>query len=97
MASIITDKLRILNANNFISGISSDVNSYYVWVGLTTPTETVSTWNTTPPAPKDNLLEDNDYWDTMLSMSRLQSANVAQVVRRYTWTSGTVYLSLIHI
>ena len=91
MASIITDKLRILNANNFISGISSDVNSYYVWVGLTTPTETVSTWNTTPPAPKDNLLEDNDYWDTMLSMSRLQSANVAQVVRRYTWTSGTVY------
>ena len=91
MASIITDKLRILNASNFIAGVASTANSYYMWVGLTTPTEELSTWNSSPPSPKDNFDEENDYWDSMLSMLKLDTADLARVVRRYSWTSGTVY------
>ena len=62
-----------------------------MWVGLTTPTEELSTWNSSPPSPKDNFDEENDYWDSMLSMLKLDTADLARVVRRYSWTSGTVY------
>ena len=37
MAAIITDQIRILNAKNFVAGVSSSVNSYYAFVGLPNP------------------------------------------------------------
>ena len=35
MAAIITDQIRILNAKNFVAGVSTSTNSYYSFVGLT--------------------------------------------------------------
>ena len=35
MAAIITDQIRILNAKNFIAGVTSSTNAYYSFVGLT--------------------------------------------------------------
>ncbi len=34
MAAIITDQIRILNAKNFVAGVSTSTNSYYAFVGL---------------------------------------------------------------
>jgi hypothetical protein len=39
MAAIITDQIRILNAKNFVSGISTGSNSYYTFIGLPNPTD----------------------------------------------------------
>ena len=39
MAAIITDQIRILNAKNFIAGVTSSTNAYYSFVGLTNPTD----------------------------------------------------------
>ena len=38
MAAIITDQIRILNAKNFVAGVTSSTNAYYSFVGLTNPT-----------------------------------------------------------
>ena len=91
MAAIITDQLRILNAKNFVAGVQSTSNSYYTFIGLPNATDYSSTWDSDPPAPKDNLDQANDYYDTMLALKKISSSDVAQVVRKITWASGTTY------
>ena len=91
MAAIITDQVRILNAKNFVAGIANANNSYYSFVGLPNPTDYSSTWNDNPPSPKDNFDEENDYWDTMIAMKRINASDVRQVIPRRNWSSGTTY------
>jgi len=91
MAAIITDQLRILNAKNFVAGVGSTANSYYSFVGLPNATKVISTWDTTPPAPKDNFDQEDDYWDTMIGLKKISSSDVRQVIKRNTWLSGTTY------
>jgi hypothetical protein len=91
MAAIITDQVRILNAKNFVAGIANQSNSYYSFVGLPNPTDYSSTWNDSPPAPKDNFDQENDYWDSMIALKRINSTDVRQVVPKRTWSSGTTY------
>ena len=88
MAAIITDQVRILNAKNFVAGIANADNSYYSFVGLPNPTDYSSTWNDNPPSPKDNFDEENDYWNTMIAMKRINSTDVRQVIPRRSWSSG---------
>jgi hypothetical protein len=91
MAAIITDQLRILNAKSFVSGLTTTSNSYYSFVGLPNATDYSSTWDTTPPAPKDNFDEEHGYWDTMIALKRIRSDDVRQMIRKITWSSGTTY------
>ena len=91
MAAIITDQIRILNAKNFIAGVNNSSNSYYSFVGLPNPTDYQSDWDTDPPAPKDNFDQENDYWDTMVALKKINTADASQVVPKRTWSSGTVY------
>ena len=91
MAAIITDQIRILNAKNFVAGIANANNSYYSFVGLPNPLEYSSTWNENPPAPKDNFDQENDYWDSMIAMKRINSTDVRQVVPKRVWSSGSSY------
>ena len=53
MAAIITDQIRLLNASNFVAGVTSTTNAYYSFIGLPNPTDVDSDWNNDPPAPKD--------------------------------------------
>ena len=62
MAAIITDQLRILNAENFVAGVQSGSNSYYAWIGLPNATEYQTTWDQDPPTPKDSISQFNDNW-----------------------------------
>ena len=91
MAAIITDQIRILNAKNFVAGITNASNSYYSFIGLPNPTEFDANWNSTTPAPKDNFDQENDYWDTMIALKRINSTDVRQVVPKRVWTSGITY------
>jgi hypothetical protein len=91
MAAIITDQIRILNAKNFLSGVSTATNAYYSFIGLPNPSDIESDWDTNPPSPKDNFSEEDDYWDTMIALKKINSSDVRQVVTRRVWTSGTTY------
>jgi len=91
MAAIITDQIRILNAKNFVAGVSSSGNSYYSFIGLPNPTEIQSDWDTNPPSPKDSFDEENSYWDTMIALKRISASEVRQVVQKRVWSSGTTY------
>ena len=91
MAAIITDQIRILNAKNFVAGVSSSGNSYYSFIGLPNPTEVQSDWDTNPPSPKDSFDEENSYWDTMVALKKISASDVRQVVQKRVWSSGTTY------
>jgi len=91
MAAIITDQLRILNAKNFVAGVASTANSYYSFVGLPNPTDYESDWDTSPPSPVDNFNQEDNYWDTMVALKKVNKSDVRQVIRKTTWTSGITY------
>jgi len=91
MAAIITDQLRILNAKNFVSGVQSTTNSYYTFIGLPNSSSYQSDWDTNPPSPKDSFDQNNDYWDTMLALKKINPSDISQVVRKITWQSGITY------
>ena len=91
MAAIITDQIRILNAGNFVAGVSNASNSYYSFIGLTNPADYQTDWDSDPPAPKDNFDQENDYWNTMVALKKINTADARQVVPKRTWTSGTTY------
>jgi hypothetical protein len=59
MSAIITDQLRISNALSFLDKVNNPSNSYYVFLGLSNPTEYSSTWEYLPPFQRDNFDEEN--------------------------------------
>ena len=91
MAAIITDQIRILNAKNFVAGVTSSSNSYYSFIGLPNSTDIQSDWDVNPPPPKDNFDEENNYWDTMIALKKINSSDIRQVVQKRIWSSGTTY------
>ena len=91
MAAIITDQIRILNAKNFLAGVTSTANAYYSFIGLPNPADIQTDWDTDPPSPKDNFDEEDNYWDTMIALKKINATDARQVVSRRLWTSGTTY------
>jgi hypothetical protein len=91
MSAIITDQLRILNAKSFVSMATSSSTALYSFIGLPNATDYDSKWDITSPAPKDCFDQENDYWDTMIALSKIKTDDVKQVVRKVTWSSGTTY------
>jgi hypothetical protein len=91
MAAIITDQIRILNAKNFVAGVTSSSNSYYSFIGLTNPEDYQSDWDENPPSPRDNFDQENDYWDTMIALKKINATDIRQVVPKRIWSSGDTY------
>jgi len=99
MPAIISDQFRILNAETFVksfTGIGTTTNVYYTFIGLPNSTDTATgsgttDWNTNVPAPKDMFKEQNDYFDTMIALKKVSTEDVRRMIRKVTWTSGTVY------
>ena len=91
MAAIITDQFRILTAKTFVAEVQSSSSSYYAFLGLPNATDYQADWDADPPAPKDSLDQSNDYWDTMLSLKKVNSGDISEVVRKVQWQSGTTY------
>jgi len=91
MAAIITDQLRILNTKDFVASVASTTNSFYTWIGLPNATQVDSDWNTTPPDPRDSFNQENEYWDTMIALKKVDTTDVKQVVQKNVWASGITY------
>ncbi len=91
MSAIITDQLRILNAKEFVASVASTSSSYYTFVGLPNATQISSTWDISPPDPRDNFDEENNYWDTIIALKKVSSSDIKQVIKKITWQSGITY------
>lgn len=91
MSAIITDQLRVSQARKFVKSITSGEDTYYTFIGLPNATAYQVDWDINPPAPKDNFDQENDYWDTMVALKKVEPINAKQVVKKVSWTSGTVY------
>ena len=91
MSAIITDQIRILNAKNFVAGVSTSDNSYYAFVGLPNPTGISTDWDSSPPAPIDNFSKSNDFYDDMIAVKKITPADCKQIVPNNSWSSGVTY------
>ena len=99
MSAIVTDQFRIFNAGNFVDSVLSDNNSYYVFLGLSNPGTDptivgfgrTDTWNSSPPAPTDNLQYETQYRSTSLFGKKVNSTNIRRVIRKVDWKSNTPY------
>ena len=65
MPAIISDQFRILNARNFVAGISGGTDNYYTFLGFSNYQDIeqgygTADWNTNTPAPKDGFKESNE-------------------------------------
>ena len=91
MASIVTSKFRIHNAQQFYESFSEAANTImYLFVGKNTAFAN----DNSPPTPI-NSTANIEYtpWRDMYGVKRIQSADVTHAVPRYDWTSGTVYVA----
>ena len=91
MAAIITDQIRILNAQTFLDKVTNPSESYYVYVGLTNSEDYKSDWEIAPPSPRDSFEQYNTFWDTAIALKRIKNDDVNQCIRKIEWTSGIVY------
>ena len=95
MSAVVTDQFRILNASNFVDSVTDSTNAYYVFLGLTNPTQVgfgrTTDWDTDPPAPVDNLNYLSHYHDTSIFGKRVTSSNIRRIIRKNEWTSNTKY------
>ena len=96
MPAIISDQFRILNAETFVqsfTGIGTTAN-YYTFLGhpnpanVTIPNYGNADW---PQEPKDSFEQEYGYHDSMMFMKRITSEDIARVVPRYDWQSGSTY------
>jgi hypothetical protein len=91
MSAIITDQLRISNAKFFVEKVTSESNSYYTFIGLPNSEQINSGWDQFPPSPRDSFNDENDYWDTIVSLKKIKNEDVRQLVRKIEWNSGDIY------
>lgn len=91
MAAIITDQIRILNARNFLAGVTTTGSSYYSFIGLPNATDLQSDWDNSPPAPVDNFDNENEIWETVIGLKKITGSDVKLVVPKINWKSGNTY------
>ena len=94
MTSIITTKMRVYAANQFLNDFATQ--QFYLFIGRILP------WNqgnfsyagfndNLPPPPIDCEYERNAAFRDMLSAKLITSANVSLIMPRYDWETGTIY------
>jgi hypothetical protein len=89
MASIVTSKFRIHNAEQFVESFSEASNTImYLFIGKSTafPDDNV------PPTPVNSTANiEFTPWREMYGAKRVNTSDVTHAIERYDWTSGTVY------
>ena len=89
MASIVTTKFRVHNAEQFAEAFSETSNTImYLFIGKNTTFPD----DNNPPTPV-NSTANVEYtpWRDMYAAKRITTADVTHAIPRYNWTSGTVY------
>jgi hypothetical protein len=89
MASLVTSKFRVHNAQQFAEAFSETSNTImYLFIGKNTSFPN----DNSPPTPI-NSTANIEYtpWRDMYAAKRISTADVTHAIERYNWTSGTVY------
>ena len=89
MASLVTSKFRVHNAQQFAEAFSETSNTImYLFIGKNTTFPN----DNSPPTPV-NSTANVEYtpWRDMYAAKRITTADVTHAIERYDWTSGTVY------
>ena len=90
MASLVTSKFRVHNAQQFAEAFTETSNTVmYLFVGK----NNAWTNDNSPPTPV-NSTANVEYapWRDMYAAKRITSSDVTHAAPRYDWTSGTVYV-----
>jgi hypothetical protein len=89
MASIVTSKFRVHNAQQFAESFSETSNTImYLFIGKNTAFPD----DNNPPTPVNSTANiEFTPWRDMYAAKRITTADVTHAVPRYDWTSGTVY------
>ena len=86
MPNILTESLRLKNVNNFVSNVTNQS----VYFSFSNPTAWPNGDNS-PDTPLDCVNLQNDIFDDMVYMKRVQSTNVVNAVPYYGWVLGNKY------
>ena len=89
MASLVTSKFRVHNAQQFAEAFSETSNTImYLFIGKNTTFPN----DNSPPTPV-NSTANIEYtpWRDMYAAKRITTSDVTHAIDRYDWTSGTVY------
>ena len=93
MPNIVTNKFKISNAKSFLDSYTvSGENTLYMF--LAKP----DTWgvNDFPPDPKDSQQNYSKTWDEIVSLKRIISTNMVNVIKRINWLPQTIYAEYDH-
>jgi len=95
MSAIISNKFRVLNAENFVSYASSTPSKLYSFIGQPNATNPevgigISNWDF-GPAPLDDFEQENRIKEVILALRKITSNDIRRVVRKVQWQSGQVY------
>lgn len=92
MSAIITEKIRVENANAFIDTVTN--NSVYVAIGKSDwwSADLATTVDSTAPDPESTLVDVNDFWRNLSALKRVTASDIINVTRRHDWTSGETYV-----
>jgi hypothetical protein len=87
MSGIITNHVRLFEANTFLNRFNSTDN-LYLYIARITPWPNESS----PPSAADTVFStDYDLWRQIYAMKKVSIGNMSFGVPRYNWTTGTVY------
>ena len=89
MASIVTSKFRVHNAEQFAEAFSETSNTImYLFIGKNTTFPD----DNNPPTPVNSTANvEFTPWRDMYAAKRITTSDVTHAIPRYDWTSGTVY------
>ena len=92
MAALLTDRFRVVLAENFrnrvLLGESGGADPVNLWLFFARS----DTWGGgLPPDPTDNQDAAFDIYDQMLGLKKINASNIRGVIRNNTWQSGTIY------
>lgn len=90
MASLVTNKFRVHNAQQFFEAFSENANTImYLGIGQATPFPN----DNVPPVP-NNTVDVIEYtpWNEMFAAKRILGSDTTHAIPRYNWSSGTIYV-----
>lgn len=95
MSAIISDKFRVLNADNFVKEVSSTPSSAYTFIGQPNSSNPEVGNGSVDwgygPYPLDNIEQENRIKETIIALKKITSADVRRAIRKNIWTPGKVY------
>lgn len=95
MTAIVTNRFRVVNAENFKRDITDTDNSVYVFIGKSDPwSDSVDDFtDAEAPTPVDTQKEIAEAYTNMMAAKKTVASGISHVIPRYNWISGNAYVA----